>query len=176
MAKLVTREDRGLTGSWGGPIKGASIWPGSINNFHHYTTNMLFFTLLTLPTLIMSPPHNHYHIHTGGSITCTATGAYICACTSMAPYLLMRVVQEHTEEAGKNRGDKLFSNLGLGDFVWVQVIQTRVMLDTSSYHEASPNLYSMLLCRLEDCATVKIKNVSEECAIWYLVWGRCWWK
>ena len=88
----------------------------------------------------------------------------------------MRVIQEHTKEAGKNGGDELFSDLGLGNFVWVQAIQARVMLDTSSYHEASPNLYRMLLCGLEAHASVKIKNVPKEwpCSTQPSVILNCW--
>ena len=37
-----------------------------------------------------------------------------------------------------------------------------MLLDTASYQEASPNLYGMLLCGLEDRTSVEVKNVHEE--------------
>ena len=128
---------------------------------------MSLFTLLALPLLVMSLSYSHFHVCSGGSITCTATGAYTQAHTSVALYSSMKVVQEHAKEAGKNGADKLFSDLGLGDFVWVQVIQARVVLNTASYWEASPTLYSMLSCGLEDCMAVEVKNVHEEHAMRY---------
>ena len=114
----------------------------------------------------MSSSYSCYYTCAGGSITCTATGAYTCAPTSVVPYLLMKVVQEHMEEAGKNRGDKPFSDLGLGDFVWAQAIQVRVLLDTSFYCEESPNLYGMLVHGLEDCIRknrLNAKNIIYLC-------------
>ena len=65
-------------------------------------------------------------------------------------------------------GDKPFSDLGLGDFVWAQAIQVRVLLDTSFYCEESPNLYGMLMHGLEDCTVVEVKNVHEEHAMRFL--------
>ena len=47
------------------------------------------------------------------------------------------------------------------------MIQVRVLFNTSSYHEASPNLYCMLMCGLEDCVAVEVKNVPEEHAMRY---------
>ena len=116
----------------------------------------------------MSSSYSHFHICSGGSITHTATRAYTRAHTSVAPYLSMKVVQECTEEAGKNGADEPFSDLGLGNFVWVQAIQAQVLLDTAVYWEASPNLYGMLLHGLEDCTSVEVKNVHEERAMRYL--------
>ena len=71
---------------------------------------------------MMSLSYSHFHVHSGGSITCTATGAYTQARTSVAPYPSMRVVQEHAEEVGKNGADEPFSDLRLGDFIWAQAI------------------------------------------------------
>ena len=79
----------------------------------------------------------------------------------------MKVVQEHAEEAGKNGVDEPFSDLGLGNFVWAQVIQAQVLLDAATYREASPNLYGMLLCGLEDHRLVEVKNIHEEQAMRY---------
>ena len=115
----------------------------------------------------MSSSYSHYHVQSGGSITHTATGAYTQGRTSVAPYPSMKVVQECAEEASKNGVDKPFSDLGLGDFVWAQAIQARVLLDTAAYREASPNLYGMLLCGFEDHTAVEVKNVHEECAMRY---------
>ena len=128
---------------------------------------MLFSALLALPSLVMSSSYSCYHIRSGGSITRTTTGAYTCARASVAPYPSMKVVQERAEEAGKNGVDEPFSDLGLGDFVWAQAIQARVLLDTTTYWEASPNLYGMLLRGLEDCTAVEVKNVHEEHAMRY---------
>ena len=97
----------------------------------------------------------------------SATRAYTCTCTSVAPYSSMKIVQECTEEAGKNGANKSFSNLGLGDFIWVQVIQAKVFLNTSSYCEASPSLYGMLLHGLKDSMSAKVKNIPEECTMRY---------
>ena len=130
---------------------------------HHQ--KILLSALLTLPSLVMSSSYSHYHVQSSGSITCTTTGAYTRARTSVAPYPSMKVVQERAEEAGKNGTDKPFSDLGLGDFVWAQAVQARVLLDTTAYQEASPNLYGMLLHGLEDRMAVEVKNVHEERAI-----------
>ena len=116
---------------------------------------------------MMSLSYSCFHVCSGGSIACTATGAYTWACTSVAPYLSMKVVQERAEEAGKNGVDEPFSDLGLGDFVWAQVMQAQVLLDTTAYQEASPNLYGMLLQGLEDHTLVVVKNVHKEHAMRY---------
>ena len=79
----------------------------------------------------------------------------------------MKIVQECAEEAGKNGADEPFSDLGLGNFVWAQAIQARVLLDTATYWETSPNLYGMLLRGLEDCMAMEVKNIHEECAMRY---------
>ena len=128
---------------------------------------MLFSALLALPSLVMSLSYSRYHIRSGGSITCTATGAYTRARASVAPYPSMKVVQERAEEASKNGADEPFSDLGLGDFVWAQAIQARVLLNTAAYWEASPNLYGMLLHGFEDRMAVEVKNVHKECAMRY---------
>ena len=49
----------------------------------------------------------------------------------------------------------------------MQAIQARVLLDTAAYQEASPNLYGMLLCGLEDHTAMEVKNVHEERAMRY---------
>ena len=95
-------------------------------------------------------------------------GVYTHTHSSVVPYPSMKVVQEWAKEAGKSGGDKPFLNLGLGDFIWAQAIQARLLV-TSSYWEASLNLYGMLLCGLEDCLVVETKNIFEECTMWYLM-------
>ena len=139
-----------------------SVWPSSANNFHSYTIKTLFSTLLALPSLVMSSSYSCYHVQSSGSITHTATGAYTRARASVASYPSMKVIQERAEEASKNGVDEPFSDLGLGNFVWAQAIQARVLLDTATYREASPNLYGMLLHGLEDCTAVEVKNVHKE--------------
>ena len=49
----------------------------------------------------------------------------------------------------------------------MQAIQARVLLDTAAYQEASPNLYGMLLCGLEDRTAVEVKNIHKERAMRY---------
>lgn len=115
----------------------------------------------------MSLSYSCFHVRSSGSITCATTRAYTQARTSVAPYLSMKVIQECAEEASKNGADEPFSDLGLGNFVWAQAIQARVLLDTATYQEASPNLYGILLRGPEDRTLVEVKNIHKEQAMRY---------